>query len=178
MRSLKFLIPAAIFLVLVGFFVAGLNRDPSLIPSPLIGKPAPQFSLPSVQDPTAQVSLADYRGKMYLLNVWGTWCGGCRQEHQTLMEISRVGGVPMVGLSWKDDRAAAIEWLGQLGNPYAAVAFDPEGKAAIDWGVYGAPETFLVGPDGTVVHKQIGPMTMEIWMRDFVPLVKNGGRRG
>ena len=178
MRALKFLIPAAIFLVLVGFFAAGLKRDPTLIPSPLIGKPAPQFSLPSVQDPTVQVSLSDYRGKTYLLNVWGTWCGGCRQEHDTLMEISRVGGVPIVGLSWKDDRAAAIQWLGQLGNPYASVAFDPEGQAAIDWGVYGAPETFLVGPDGTVVHKQIGPMTMEIWMRDFVPLVKNGGRKG
>lgn len=171
MKALRYLIPAGVFLVLVGFFVVGLRQDPSVIPSPLIGKPAPQFTLPSLDDPATQVTLAAYAGKPYLLNVWGTWCGGCREEHPVLLEIDRTSDVPIIGLDWKDDRADAQRWLNQLGNPYAAVAFDQEGKAAIDWGVYGAPETFLIGKDGTVLHKQIGIMTLEAWNRDFLPLI-------
>lgn len=174
-RYLKFLIPAGLFAILVGFFVVGLQRDPSMIPSPLIGKPAPQFALENLADPTQVVDTATLLGKPYLLNVWGTWCGGCRQEHDTLLRIAQMTQVPIVGLNWKDDRTLAMRWLQQLGNPYEIVAFDPEGQAAIDWGVYGAPETFLVGADGTILVKQIGPMTLDIWQRQFMPHLAGSG---
>jgi cytochrome c biogenesis protein CcmG/thiol:disulfide interchange protein DsbE len=174
-RTLKFLVPAALFAVLVGFLVVGLQRDPRMIPSPLIGRPAPQFSLENLSDPALVVANSSYKGRMYLVNVWGTWCGGCREEHQSLLEISRSGSVPIVGLNWKDDRVLALKWLDQLGNPYEAVAFDPEGQVAIDWGVYGAPETFLVGADGTVLHKQIGPMNLDVWQREFLPIINGTG---
>jgi cytochrome c biogenesis protein CcmG, thiol:disulfide interchange protein DsbE len=170
-RYLRFLIPGLLFTVLVGFFLVGLQRDPSLIPSPLIGKPAPEFSLEDLRDPVLRVATADLAGRTYLLNVWGTWCPGCREEHDTLLTIARSSGVPMIGLNWKDDRTQALRWLSQLGDPYEAVAFDPEGEAAIDWGVYGAPETFLVGADGIILAKRVGPMTLQAWQRDFVPLI-------
>jgi cytochrome c biogenesis protein CcmG/thiol:disulfide interchange protein DsbE len=174
--SLRFLVPGLLFAVLVGFFVVGLQRDPSVIPSPLIGKPAPSFELEDLQDPALRVGNASFAGQMYLLNVWGTWCGGCREEHEMLLQIARSSSVPIVGLNWKDDRTQAQRWLTQLGNPYEAVAFDPEGVVAIDWGVYGAPETFLVGADGTVLVKRIGPMTPEAWQNDFLPVIgRNGG---
>jgi len=168
----RFLLPLAGLAVLVGFFYRGLQRNPSEIPSPLIGKPAPEFSLPSVRDPNRLVASKDYRGKMFVLNVWGTWCVGCRQEHETLLEIARTNAVPMVGLNWKDDRQQAVRWLNQLGDPYVDSAFDPEGRTAIDWGVYGAPETFLIGADGRVLHKHIAPLTVAIWERDFLPKIR------
>jgi cytochrome c biogenesis protein CcmG/thiol:disulfide interchange protein DsbE len=107
-----------------------------------------------------------------VLNVWGTWCGGCRQEHDTLLAIAAQRAVPIVGLNWKDDNALAQQWLTQLGNPYAVVAEDREGRTAIDWGVYGAPETFLIGPDGVVLYKHIAPMTMEVWNKEFLPRIE------
>lgn len=174
-RYLKFLIPGALFLVLVAFFVVGLQRDPRMIPSPLIGKPAPEFALEDLSDPARTVAASDFSGRMYLFNVWGTWCGGCREEHEALLMIAASGVVPIVGLNWKDDRSLAQRWLRQLGNPYETVAFDPEGQVAIDWGVYGAPETFLVDADGTVLAKRIGPMTIDIWQRDFLPLINGAG---
>jgi len=174
-RYLKFLIPGALFLVLVVFFVIGLQRDPRMIPSPLIGKPAPEFTLEDLSDPQRTVGTSDLAGRMYLFNVWGTWCGGCREEHEALLMIASSGVVPIVGLNWKDDRGLAQRWLRQLGNPYETVAFDPEGQVAIDWGVYGAPETFLVAADGTVLAKRIGPMTMDVWQREFLPLISGSG---
>ncbi len=174
-RYLKFLIPGALFLVLVVFFVIGLQRDPRMIPSPLIGKPAPEFALEDLGDPQRAVGTSDFTGRTYLFNVWGTWCGGCREEHEALLMIASSRVVPILGLNWKDDRNLAQRWLRQLGNPYESVAFDPEGQVAIDWGVYGAPETFLVAADGTVLAKRIGPMTMEIWQRDFLPLINGAG---
>ena len=170
-QSLRFLVPAILFAALVGFFIVGLQKDPGRIDSPLIGKPAPAFSLESLGDPAWRVSSADFAGQPWLLNVWATWCGGCREEHETLLEIAREARLPMMGLNWRDDRALALQWLAQLGNPYVSVAYDPEGRTAIDWGVYGAPETFLIGADGKVLRKRIGPMTPEIWRRDFLPLL-------
>jgi cytochrome c biogenesis protein CcmG/thiol:disulfide interchange protein DsbE len=172
--SLRFLAPALAFAVLVGFFVIGLNRDPGQIPSPLIGKPAPAFTLPSLGDPAWQVGSADFAGRPWLLNVWATWCVGCRQEHDALLEIARENRVPMVGLNWNDERTLALGWLAQLGNPYVAVAYDPEGRTAIDWGVYGAPETFLIDGSGRVIKKHVGPISMEIWRSTFVPLLPAG----
>jgi cytochrome c biogenesis protein CcmG/thiol:disulfide interchange protein DsbE len=169
---LKYGIPLVLAVVLGVFLMIGLNRDPRYVPSPLIGKPAPQFSLPSLQDASYPVASQELLGQPWVLNVWGTWCGGCRQEHDTLLAIARQNVVPIIGLNWKDDNAAAQQWLLQLGNPYAAVAEDREGRTAIDWGVYGAPETFLIGPDGVVLYKHIAPMTMEDWNKEFLPRIE------
>jgi cytochrome c biogenesis protein CcmG/thiol:disulfide interchange protein DsbE len=168
----KFIVPFALFVVLGIFLYVGLQRDPSYVPSPLIGKQAPEFSLPSVQDATYPVSSADLKGRTWVFNVWGTWCGGCRQEHEVLVAIAKQNAVPLIGLDWKDDNAAAQQWLRELGNPYAAVASDAEGRVAIDWGVYGAPETFLIGPDGKVLYKHIAPMTMGVWVKEFLPRIE------
>lgn len=167
----RYLIPGAVFLVLVGFFVVGLFRDPTAIPSPLIGKPAPAFSLPAVEDTAQTVSLEQYKGQVWVLNVWGTWCPGCREEHALLLDIARTNVVPLVGLNWKDDLTLARQWLDQLGDPYQATAFDAEGRVGIDWGVYGAPETFLVDANGQVVFKYISPLTREVWEQEFLPRI-------
>jgi cytochrome c biogenesis protein CcmG/thiol:disulfide interchange protein DsbE len=171
----RYLVPIGLFAVLVGFFFFGLNRDKETLPSPLIGKAAPTFSEPAVEDPNRVVASSDYHGRMYVFNVWATWCVGCRQEHETLLEIARRGEVPVVGLNWKDDRESAQRWLKTLGNPYLVSAHDPDGRVAIDWGVYGAPETFLVDAAGVVVHKHIAPLTLEIWEREFLPLIRQAG---
>jgi cytochrome c biogenesis protein CcmG, thiol:disulfide interchange protein DsbE len=168
---LRYLIPIGLFAALIGFFYVGLDRDKETLPSPLIGKPAPQFELPQLGDPSQQVGNETFKGRMYVLNVWGSWCVGCRQEHQALMEISQRGEVPIVGLNWRDDLDMAQRWLQELGNPYVVSAADVEGRVAIDWGVYGAPETFLIDANGTIVHKHIGPLTVQIWDRDFRPLL-------
>jgi cytochrome c biogenesis protein CcmG/thiol:disulfide interchange protein DsbE len=171
----RYLIPIGVFAALVAFFFAGIDRDKQTLPSPLIGKPAPQWQLPSVQDPDKMISSADFAGKPYVLNVWATWCVECRHEHDALRAIAQRGEAPIVGLDWKDDREQAQRWLQQLGNPYVATAFDAEGRVAIDWGVYGAPETFLIDAQGTVIFKHISVMTMEVWERDFLPLIKASG---
>lgn len=174
----RYLVPIGLFAALVAFFYVGLGRDKETLPSPLIGKPAPHFELPSVETPSTMVSTRDFAGKMYVVNVWATWCVGCRQEHQALLQIARRREVPIIGLDWKDDMGQAQQWLSQLGDPYVATAFDAEGRVAIDWGVYGAPETFLVDEKGIVVHKHVAPLDMEIWERDFVPLIRKGGGAG
>jgi cytochrome c biogenesis protein CcmG/thiol:disulfide interchange protein DsbE len=167
----RYVVPLAIFLTIGAFFYRGLYLNPNYVPSPLVGRPVPTFSLPNVEDPNAVVSSADLEGRVALVNVWGTWCIECRHEHPFLVELGRAG-VPIFGLNVKDDRAAAIEWLARLGDPYVSSGFDPEGKAAVDWGVTGAPETFLIGRDGMILHKHISPLTPRIWQRDFVPLLR------
>ena len=168
----RFLIPIVLFGVLVAVFSVGLQRDPSFVPSPLIGKAAPSFSLQALQAPDQVVSDADLRGRVSLLNVWATWCVGCRQEHETLNKIADLNDVPIFGLNWKDDAQQALTWLAELGNPYVATAFDADGKVAIDWGVYGAPETFLIDANGIIIYRHISPLTMEIWQTEFVPRIK------
>jgi cytochrome c biogenesis protein CcmG, thiol:disulfide interchange protein DsbE len=177
-RSFRFLLAPLVFAALVGFFIVGLRQDPGAIPSPLIGKPAPDFALESLGDPAWRVSSRDFSGRSWVLNVWATWCVGCREEHETLLEISRANRVPIIGLNWRDDRVLALNWLAQLGNPYVAVAYDPEGRTAIDWGVYGAPESFLIDAQGTVIKKHIGPLTKAIWEREFLPLLGSAGGKG
>ena len=167
----KALIPALIFVALVVFFFRGLSLNPREVPSPFIDKPAPQFSLPSLTEPGTTVDGKFWAGRAALVNVWATWCAGCLEEHAFLVALSDTIDLPIIGLDWKDDADKARAWLNQLGNPYAAVGFDAEGRTAIDWGVYGAPETFLIGPDGVIRHKHLGPLTPEIWMRDFEPLI-------
>jgi cytochrome c biogenesis protein CcmG/thiol:disulfide interchange protein DsbE len=148
------------------------------LPSPLIGKAAPAFTLTDVLDPSHSVSNAALKGQVYVLNVWGTWCGECRAEHQALLAISQQHVAPIIGLDYMDERENAKLWLQQLGNPYQAVAFDTDGRTAINWGVYGAPETFLVDGQGRVIYKFISPMTQEIWEREFVPRIAAARRGG
>lgn len=173
---LKYLLPIGLFAVLAGFLYTGLWRDKATLPSPYIGKPAPVFELTRLDDPSKTFSNRELAGKPYLLNVWGTWCPGCRAEHGALMEIARRGEVLMIGLDWNDNREQALQWLQQLGNPYTVNAFDGDGRVAIDWGVYGAPETFLVGADGTVLKKHVSVMTVEIWEQEFLPLLQKAAK--
>jgi cytochrome c biogenesis protein CcmG/thiol:disulfide interchange protein DsbE len=168
----RFLLPVVFFAALVAVFALGLGKDPTFVPSPLLGKPAPAFDLPDLRDPDRRVTEQDLRGQVTLLNVWATWCSGCRQEHEALLAIARESGVPIIGLNWKDDPEAARQWLQMLGDPYAAVPVDQVGDVAIDWGVYGAPETFLIGPDGTVLYKHIAPITAEVWQAEFLPRIQ------
>jgi len=176
--KLRYLLPVILFGVLFATFAYMLHRtenegyDPKIIQSPLLGKPAPAFRLPQVEDATKFVDTRDYLGQVYLLNAWGTWCVGCRQEHPALLEIARQGLVPIIGLDTKDELADAQRWLTTLGNPYAATAMDADGRVAIDWGVYGAPETFLVDAKGIVIYKYIGPISMQAWQQEFVPRIQ------
>jgi cytochrome c biogenesis protein CcmG/thiol:disulfide interchange protein DsbE len=174
------MLPMGAFVALAVLFAFGLNpnRDIHALPSPLIGKPAPLFSLTDVMDPARTVSNAALKGQVYVLNVWGTWCVACRQEHEALLDIARQNVLPIVGLDYMDQREKAQQWLTQLGNPYAAVAFDTDGRTAIDWGVYGAPETFLVDGQGRVIYKFISPMTPEVWQHDFLPRIQAARRSG
>jgi cytochrome c biogenesis protein CcmG/thiol:disulfide interchange protein DsbE len=176
----KFLLPFAAFVALVVLFAFGLNpnRDIHALPSPLIGKPAPDFALTDVMDPSKIVSNAMLKGQVYVLNVWGTWCFACRQEHEALLEIAHQHVVPIIGLDYMDERDKAKQWLMQLGNPYNAVAFDTDGRTAIDWGVYGAPETYLVDAKGRVIFKFITPMTPDVWQHEFLPRIAAARRDG
>lgn len=176
----KFLIPMAAFVGLVILFALGLNpnRDIRALPSPLIGKPAPAIELTDVMDPSRPVTNAAFQGQVYIVNVWGTWCEMCREEHDELLTIAQQKVVPIIGLVYLDKRDNAKQWLEQLGNPYAAVAFDNDGRTAIDWGVYGAPETFLVDGHGRIIYKFISPMTPEVWEHEFLPRIEAARRAG
>ncbi len=175
----KFLLPVAAFVAIVVLFAFGLDpkRDIRALPSPLIGKPAPQFALTDVLDASRGVSNAALQGQVYVLNVWASWCLPCRQEHQALLAISQQHVVPIIGLDYMDEREKAKQWLEQLGNPYSAVAYDTDGRTAIDWGVYGAPETYLVDAKGRVIFKFISPITQEVWDKEFMPRI-NAARSG
>ena len=167
----RYLLPLVVFAILIPIFMIGLGRNPNELPSPFIGKPAPQFELPTLRDPSVSIGTADFEGKTVLVNVWATWCVGCRQEHEFLLSLAESGTIPIYGINWRDTRSEAMRWLDQLGDPYVASADDRDGRVGIDWGVYGAPETFLVGADGTVLHKHLGPLSPPVWERDFVPLI-------
>ncbi len=169
----RFLLPVAAFAIMIPIFVVGLGRNKNEIPSPLLAQQAPQFELPSLADPAVTVGSDTYAGEVALVNVWATWCVGCRAEHEFLMELSRRNDVPIFGLNWRDQRDMALRWLAQLGDPYVATAFDGEGRVGIDWGVYGAPETFLIGADGTVLYKHISPLDERVWQEEFLPRIES-----
>jgi cytochrome c biogenesis protein CcmG/thiol:disulfide interchange protein DsbE len=166
----RFVLPLAAFALLLLVLIAGLRHAPEkgIIVSPLLGKQAPQFSLPGLLDDTSPLQAQTLRGHWSLLNVWGTWCQECRAEHETLLQIKQQGKVPIFGIDWKDDDTQARAWLSELGNPYERVGADREGRVAIDWGVYGAPESFLINPAGTVVYKHVGALTPQIWEQEFL----------
>jgi len=169
---IRFLIPAFIFLVLTGFLFVGLYKDPSLVPSPLIGKPIPTFAASTLRDPAKIMTNKDIQGDYALVNVWATWCAACKQEHSALVFLANKLQVPIYGLNYKDDRASALNWLQQYGDPYVANIFDENGRIGIDFGVYGAPETFLVDSSGIIRHKLVGIMTPDVWEQQFVPKIK------
>lgn len=175
---LRYLIPLGIFLVLVAFLAIGLGRDPREVPSPLINKAAPTFRLPQLKEPGKTFSAEDMRGKVWVLNVWASWCVSCRDEHPLLIEYAKSGTVPIYGLNWKDKREDALDWLGELGDPYVLSAADLDGRVAIDYGVYGAPETYLIDKAGVIRYKQIGPVTADVWEEKFVPLIQQLNREG
>jgi cytochrome c biogenesis protein CcmG, thiol:disulfide interchange protein DsbE len=174
--AVRFLIPIAAFLLIAVVLAVGIRHSPDVgvIHSPLIGKRAPAWSLPLLADAHRSFGSQDLRGRWYVLNVWGTWCYACRDEHQALLAIAQHTPVPIIGIDWKDDDAQARNWLAQLGDPYSTVACDHDGHVVIDWGVYGAPETFLVNPVGVVVFKQIGPMTPDVWQKEFLSRLPPG----
>ena len=168
----RFLVPLAIFGVLVVFLGIGLRLNPREVPSPLIDKPAPDFKLAQLHQPDKVIGRQDLLGKVYLLNVWASWCVSCRQEHPLLVELARSDTVPIYGLNYKDDREEAKAWLRKLGNPYTMSAFDREGRVGIDFGVYGVPETFVIDRQGVIRYKQIGPITRQALHEKILPLVK------
>ncbi len=174
----RYLIPLGLFLVLVVFLAIGLGRDPHEVPSPLINKAAPTFRLPQLKDPTQTFSATDMHGKVWILNVWASWCISCRDEHPLLLEYARSGVVPIYGLNYKDKREDALRWLGELGDPYVLSAADLDGRVAIDYGVYGAPETYLIDKNGAIRFKQIGPVTTKVWSEKVLPLVQELNRLG
>jgi len=169
---MKFLLPLAAFLVLVVFLAVGLNRDPREVPSPLVGKAAPAFEVPQLAATDKRFSPAEMKGKVWLLNVWASWCVSCRQEHPLLVELGKSGIVPIVGLNYKDQRADGLRWLKQHGDPYVLSAFDLDGRVGIDYGVYGVPETYVIDKAGVIRYKQIGPVTPEALEKKILPLVK------
>ena len=170
-------IPLAVFAVIAVFLGVGLTLKPREVPSPLIDKPAPAFTLSQLHAADRTISTESLRGQVYLLNVWASWCGSCRVEHPVLMDLARSGRIPIYGLNYKDGRDAGIGWLARNGDPYVASAFDGEGRVAIDFGVYGAPETFLVDAAGTIRFKHIGPLTPEVVER-VLALAKELSSRG
>lgn len=170
---LRFGVPLLLFGALVVFLAIGLQRDPRLVPSPLIGKPAPQFSLGTLSAPNKPMQREDLLGQPYLLNVWASWCAQCREEHPLLVELGKAGKVKLVGLNYHDELEAGREWLAQRGDPYGLTLFDPEGKLGLDLGVYGVPETFVIDAKGVIRYKHIGPLSSEVLNREIMPLLAN-----
>ena len=168
----KFLLPLILFLALVVFLFVGLSRDPNEIPSPLLDKPAPAFNLPQLADPQRSFKSEEMRGRVWLLNVWASWCEACRDEHPVLLELARTRVVPIYGLNYKDEQRDALNWLEEFGDPYTTILVDADGRVGIDYGVYGVPETFVIDRNGVIRYKQIGPVTEEVLNNRIIPLVK------
>lgn len=169
---LKFLIPLVIFLVLVVFFALGLKLDPREVPSQLIDKPAPAFNLPVLGGGGKTFSPKDMLGRVWLFNVWASWCTACREEHPLLMQMPQLTQIPLIGMDYKDTDNDASTVLLQAGNPYQIVLTDADGRVGIDYGVYGVPETYLIDKQGVIRYKQIGPITEEALMTKIIPLIK------
>jgi cytochrome c biogenesis protein CcmG/thiol:disulfide interchange protein DsbE len=167
----RYYVPLGIFVVLLAFLAVGLTLKPRELPSPLVGRPAPAFALPTLGAPGEAVSTRDLRGQVWVLNVWASWCAACRDEHATMVEMAKLKLVPIYGLNYKDQRADALGWLARFGNPYVASLADTDGRVGIDYGVYGVPETFVIDKAGVVRRKFVGPVTAQIVRDEIVPLV-------
>lgn len=172
MNRILLTIPVILFAILGVYFAIGLREDPRLLESQLIDEALPAFDLPAIEGHTTGLSSDDLQGHVSLLNVFGSWCPPCEIEHPMLMQISRSGRVPIYGIDWRDPPGAGSAWLARNGNPYARVGDDPDGRLAIDLGVTGAPETFLIGRDGRVKYRHIGIITPEIWQDVLIPMIE------
>ena len=169
----RFLIPLGIFVVVVGFLAVGLTLNPRDLPSPLVGRPAPDFSLPQLYDQEKIFSPKEMKGKVWLLNVWASWCAACKEEHPVLIHLAQSGVVPIYGMDYKDKREEALAWLKeQGGNPYVVIAVDESGRVGIDYGVYGVPETYVIDKAGVIRYKQIGPLCEDTVQGKILPLVR------
>jgi len=171
MRYKLAVLPIPIFIIIIYFLYSGLNKDPTLIPSPLIGKLVPEFSSTTLFD-NKVITNKSLIGKPYMLNVWGSWCYGCSLEHNLLIDIYNSGTIDIYGLNYKDNKINAMEWLKNKGNPYRKIIFDNDGSIAIDFGVYGAPETFLVNKNGIIIHKHVGPIDQNYYNDVLLPNIK------
>ena len=169
---MRFAIPLGIFILMAALLGLGLGMDPSKIPSPLIGKSVPTFSLAKLHDPQQQMSNEDFIGEPWVLNVWASWCVACRAEHKYITRLGDMKLVKVIGLNYKDEPEDARNWLRELGNSYTASLMDRDGRVGIDWGVYGVPETFIIDKDGIIKYKFIGPINQEILDTEIVPLIK------
>lgn len=169
--SLSRILPIGVFLVLIVFMAIGLTRDPSVIPTEMIDRELPQFQLPALHDPELIVRTEDLTGETTLVNVFGSWCVACLQEHPTLMQLSRDRTVRIIGVNWRDKREDALAWLEKHGDPYTRIVFDAESDLVIEMGVTGAPETFIVDPGGRIRYKQIGPITPDVWQDTIRPVI-------
>jgi cytochrome c biogenesis protein CcmG/thiol:disulfide interchange protein DsbE len=169
---IRFALPLVIFVLMVGLLGYGLRLDPKKVPSPLIDKPAPAFSLAMLDAPSRQLATADMAGQVWVLNVWASWCVSCRAEHAVITALANKNLVSVIGLNYKDEPDDATRWLEQFGNPYTASVIDLDGRVGIDWGVYGVPETFVIGADGMIKYKHIGPVTHESLEQKILPILK------
>ncbi len=169
---MRFAIPLGIFVLMVGLLGYGLTLDPKKVPSPLIDKVAPSFTLAELHQPTSQISDKDLLGKVWVLNVWASWCVACRAEHEIITQLAGSNLAPVIGLNYKDAPDEAKRWLKQFGDPYTTSLMDLDGRVGIDWGVYGVPETFIIGKDGLIKYKHIGPVTRESLESEVIPMLK------
>ncbi len=169
---MRYLIPLVIFMVLAVFLLVGLTLNPRQVPSPLIDKPAPRFQLNQLHEPEKIMSSEDNLGKVWMLNVWASWCVACRDEHPLLVQLANSGIIPIYGLNYKDERNTALQWLKRYGDPYAISIVDIDGKVGINYGVYGVPETYVIDKQGIIRHKQIGPVTVDSLEKTILPLIK------
>jgi cytochrome c biogenesis protein CcmG/thiol:disulfide interchange protein DsbE len=167
----RYLVPLGIFLVIMVFLYLGLGRNPREVPSVLINKPAAAFTLPDLFDPDKTVDSASMQGRVWLLNVWGTWCAECWREHEFLVYLAKQEGVPIVGIDWRDDAEEARKMIAENGNPFIAIGSDPESRVIMNYGVYGAPETFLIDRQGIIRWKRAGAITPELWSSELQPLL-------
>jgi periplasmic protein thiol:disulfide oxidoreductases, DsbE subfamily len=172
MKRFKLFIPFAIFLILSGLLYMGLSLDPNELPSVLIGKPVPEFSLPDLHNPDNNITPATMKGKPYLLNIWATWCPSCKYEHPYLIKLAEMG-VPIYGVNYKDDTDKARRLLQDSGDPYMANIVDEEGSLIMALGVYGAPETFIVDAEGIIRYRLVGVVNEEIWKSTMAPIFFN-----
>ena len=172
----RFILPLILFAVLVGFLAIGLRLNPREVPSPLIDKPVPAFQLAQLKEAGQTIAPADMAGKVWLLNVWASWCVSCREEHPVLMAFAKRNVVPIIGLNYKDKREDGLAWLRQFGDPYQMSAYDHDGRVGIDFGVYGVPETFIIDKRGVIRYKQIGPVTQEVIEQKLMPIIQELNR--
>ncbi len=176
MKRLLFLLPVLAFALLALWFAQGLGRDPRYIPSMLINHPAPDFSLPPIEGRIEPFTSADLKGRASMINIFGSWCASCELEHPVLMEIAREGKAPIYGIDWKDKPGAGAKWLAERGDPYTKIGDDADGRVAIDFGVTGAPETFIIDAEGRVRHKHVGVITMDDWRNILEPMIEDLNR--